>query len=152
MDTRNVCEEEEYGNEATKRTTPPENVIKGPWLAKSGREVKLPDTDVIAMQQDMQFAEELTQSLMVQMIHTMSENGIDVSAKTFIRDMAMVISMVNGSIYRDMGMAHITQKFMEEYVNIHDDDDDGSYETEVDFETIVELANLIEDDDDPEIS
>jgi len=128
-------------------------VIKGPWLAKSGREVKLPDTDVIAMQQDMQFAEELTQSLMVQMIHTMSENGIDVSAKTFIRDMAMVISLVNGSIYRDMGMAHITQKFMEEYVNIHDDDDDGSYETEVDFETIVELANLIEDDDDdPEIS
>ena len=127
-------------------------MIKGPWLAKSGREVKLPDTDVIAMQQDMQFAEELTQSLMVQMIHTMSENGIDVSAKTFIRDMAMVISLVNGSIYRDMGMAHITQKFMEEYVNIHDDDDDGSYETEVDFETIVELANLIEDDDDPEVS
>jgi len=126
-------------------------VIKGPWPAKSGREVKLPDTDVIAMQQDIQFAEELTQSLMVQMIHTMSENGIDVSAKTFIRDMAMVISMVNGSIYRDMGMAHITQKFMEEYVDIHDDDG-GSYETEVDFETIVELANLIEDDDDPEVS
>ena len=126
-------------------------MIKGPWLAKSGREVKLPDTDVIAMQQDMQFAEELTQSLMVQMIHTMSENGIDVSAKTFIRDMAMVISLVNGSIYRDMGMAHITQKFMEEYVDIHDDDG-GSYETEVDFETIVELANLIEDDDDPEVS
>ena len=127
-------------------------MVKGPWPAKSGREVKLPDTDVIAMQQDIQFAEELTQSLMVQMIHTMSENGIDVSAKTFIRDMAMVISMVNGSIYRDMGMAHITQKFMEEYVDIHDDDDDGSYETEVDFETIVELANLIEDDDDPEVS
>ncbi len=133
-------------------TTPPENVIKGPWLAKSGREVKLPDTDVIAMQQDMQFAEELTQSLMVQMIHTMSENGIDVSAKTFIRDMAMVISMVNGSIYRDMGMSHITQKFMEEYVDIYESDNDDSYETEVNFETIVELANLIEDDDDPKVS
>ena len=127
-------------------------MVKGPWPVKNGREVKLPDEDVIAMQQDMQFAEELTRSLMVQMIHTMSENGIDVGAKSFIRDMAMVISMVNGSIYRDMGMEHITQKFMEEYVNIHDDSDDGSYETEVDFETIVELANLIEDDDDPEVS
>ena len=126
-------------------------MVKGPWPVKSGREVKLPDTDVIEMQQNIQFAEELTQSLMVQMIHTMSENGIDVSAKTFIRDMAMVISLVNGSIYRDMGMAHITQKFMEEYVNI-DVEDDGSYETEVNFETIVELANLIEDDDDPEVS
>ena len=126
-------------------------MVKGPWPVKSGREVKLPNEDIIAMQQNIQFAEELTQSLMVQMIHTMSENGIDVSAKTFIRDMAMVISLVNGSIYRDMGMAHITQKFMEEYVNI-DVEDDGSYETEVNFETIVELANLIEDDDDPEVS
>ena len=125
-------------------------MIKGPWSAKSGREVKLPDEDVIAMQQDMQFAEELTQSLMVQMIHTMSENGIDVGAKDFIRDMAMLISMVNGSIYRDMGMSHITQKFMEEYVEI--EDVDGSFQTEVDFETIVELANLIGKDDDPEIS
>ena len=127
-------------------------MIKGPWLAKSGREVKLPDTDVIAMQQDIQFAEELTQSLMVQMIHTMSENGIDVSEKTFIRDMAMVISMVNGSIYRDMEMEHITQKFMEEYVDININED-NVFETEVDFETITELANLVEeDDDDPEIS
>lgn len=126
-------------------------MVKGPWPVKSGREVKLPNEDIIAMQQNIQFAEELTQSLMVQMIHTMSENGIDVSAKTFIRDMAMVISLVNGSIYRDMGMAHITQKFMEEYVNI-DEEDDGSFETEVNFETIVELANLIEDDDDPEVS
>mgnify|MGYP003654359142 FL=1 len=133
-------------------TTPPENVIKGPWLAKSGREVKLPDEDVIAMQQDRQFAEELTQSLMVQMIHTMSENGIDVGAKSFIRDMAMVISMVNGSIYRDMGMPHITHKFMEEYVDININED-NVFETEVDFETITELANLVEeDDDDPEIS
>ena len=127
-------------------------MVKGPWPVKNGREVKLPDEDVIAMQQDMQFAEELTRSLMVQMIHTMSENGIDVGAKSFIRDMAMVISMVNGSIYRDMEMEHITQKFMEEYVDININED-NVFETEVDFETITELANLVEeDDDDPEIS
>ena len=61
--------------------SPPNNVVKGPWPVKSGREVKLPDTDVIEMQQNIQYAEELTQSLMVQMIHTMSENGIDVVQK-----------------------------------------------------------------------
>ena len=129
---------------------PPENVIKGPWPVKSGREVKLPDKDVISLHQDIQFAEELTQSLMVQMIHTMSENGIDVSEKDFIRDMAMIISMVNGSIYRDMGMSHITQKFMEEYVEISDVD--GSFETEVDFKTIAALTHLLEDGDDPELA
>ena len=128
-------------------------MIKGPWLAKSGREVKLPDEDVIALQQDIQFAEELTQSLMVQMIHTMSENGIDVGTKDFIRDMAMLIELVKGSLYRDMKMVHPTHKFVEEFVDIMESGD--TFETEVDFNTIVELANLVEGDDeedDPEIS
>ena len=132
-------------------TTPPENVIKGPWSEKSGRKVKLPDKDVLAHHQDIQFAEELTQSLMVQMIHTMSENGIAVGEKDFIRDMAMLIELVTGSIYRDMEMVHPTHKFMEEFVDIMESGD--TFETDVDFETITELANLIEeDDDDPEIS
>ena len=125
-------------------------MIKGPWPEKSGREVKLSDKDVFSLQQDIQFAEELTQSLIVQMIHTMGENGIDVAKKDFIGDMAMVILMVSGSIYRDMGMSHITQKFMHEYVEVTGAD--GHWETEVDFETISALINLLEDDDDPEVS
>ena len=133
------------------KMTPPENVITGPWSVKGGREVKLPDKDIIALQQDIQFAEELTQSLMVQMIHTMSENGIDVGTKDFIRDMAMLIELVKGSLYRDMKMVHPTHKFVEEFVDIMESGD--TFETEVDFNTIVELANLIEEDeDDPEIS
>ena len=128
-----------------------DNVVKGPWSEKSGRKVKLPDKDVIELHQDLQFAEELTQSLMVQMIHTMSENGIAVGEKDFIRDMAMLIELVTGSIYRDMEMVHPTHKFMEEFVDIMESGD--TFETDVDFDTITELANLIEeDDDDPEIS
>jgi len=91
---------------------------------------------------------------MVQMIHTMSENGIAVGEKDFIRDMAMIIELVMGSLYRDMEMVHPTHKFMEQFVDIMESGD--TFETEVDFNTIVELANLIEDDegedDDPEIS
>ena len=124
--------------------------MKGPWSEKNVREVKLPDEDVLELHHDIQFAEELTQSLMVQMIHTMSENGIAVSDKTFIRDMAMLIELVKGSIYRDMEMDHPTHKFVEEFVDIMESGD--TFDTEVDFNTIVELANLIEDDNDPEIS
>ena len=133
---------------------PPDNVVKGPWSEKSGRKVKLPDQDVIQLHENLQFAEELTQSLMVQMIHTMNENGISVGEKNFIRDMAMIIELVTGSLYRDMEMVHPTHKFIEQFVDIMESGD--TYDTEVDFNTIVELANLIEDDDDeeddPEIS
>ena len=63
----------------------------------------------------------------------------------------MLIELVTGSIYRDMEMVHPTHKFMEEFVDIMESGD--TFETDVDFDTITELANLIEeDDDDPEIS
>ncbi len=129
-------------------------MIKGPWLVKSGRKVKLPDKDVVALRQKLQFAEELSESLIVQMIHTMSENGIDISENSFVRDMSMVIELVQGSIYRDLELEHPTHKFMEEFVDIIILPD-NTVETEVDFDTINKLANILEevdDDDDPEIS
>jgi hypothetical protein len=138
--------------EMSDQETPiPDNVVKGPWSEKSGREVKLPNKDIIALQQDMQFAGELAQSLIVQMIHTMEENGIDISENSFIRDVAMIIELVHGTIYRDMDLIHPTHKFMEEFVEIVINAD-NSFETEVDFDTITNLVDMLEDDDDPEVS
>ena len=132
-------------------TPSPENVIKGPWLAKGERQVKLPDKDIIAVQQKLQFAGELSESLIVQMIHTMGENGIDISENSFIRDMAMVIELVQGSIYRDLELKHPAHKFMEEFVDIvvHPD---NTVETDVDFTIITELTDMLENNDDPEVS
>ena len=127
-------------------------MIKGPWLAKGGRQVKLPDKDIVALRQKLQFAEELSESLVVQLIHTMGENGIDISDNSFVRDMSMVIELVQGSIYRDLELEHPTHKFMEEFVDITILPD-NTIETEVDFDTIIKLTNILEeDDDDPEIS
>lgn len=130
---------------------PPENVIQGPWIAKSGREIKGLDADVLATQQEVMFAEELCQSLMVQMIHTMNENGVKVGKNDFIRDMAMIIELVKGSLYRDLGLQHPTHKFMEEFVDITLATED-EIETDVDFDTITALAHLLEDDDGPELA
>ena len=127
-------------------------MIKGPWLAKGGRQVKLPDKDIVALRQKLQFAEELSESLIVQLIHTMGENGIDISDNSFVRDMSMVIELVQGSIYRDLELEHPTHKFMEEFVDITLLPD-NTIETEVDFDTIIKLTNILEEeDDDPEVS
>ena len=127
-------------------------MIKGPWLAKGGRQVKLPDKDIVALRQKLQFAGELSESLIVQLIHTMGENGIDISDNSFVRDMSMVIELVQGSIYRDLELEHPAHKFMEEFVDITLLPD-NTIETEVDFDTIIKLTNILEEeDDDPEVS
>ena len=128
------------------------NVIQGPW-PKSKRKVKLPDEEFLQMQEDMEFAEELNQKIIVQMIHTLGENGIGVSEAEFIRDLGLIIELTKGSIYRSMGIPHPTHEFFEALVDLDIDEDDNSIHSSLDFELLEKfVGNNNEDDDDPEIS
>ena len=127
-----------------------ENVIQGPW-PKTKRKVKFPDESAIELQERLAFAEDLTQTVIVQMMHTLGENGIDISEKTFVRDMALLIEMTKGSIYRDMGLAHPIQKLFEQLVEVTVDPD-NSVATEVNTDLLEEYSKLFGDDDDPDIS
>ncbi len=126
-----------------------ENVVQGPW-PKTKRKVKLPDETALELQEKLGFAEELTQTLIVQMMHGMGENGIDISEKTFIRDIALLIEFTKGCIYRSMGLKHPTQKLFEELVEITIDPD-NSVTTEVNQDLLKEYIKLFVDNyDDPE--
>ena len=127
-----------------------QNVIQGPW-SKTKRRVKVPDETAIELQEKLAWAEDLTQTVVVQMMHTLGENGIDISEKTFIRDMALLIEMTKGSIYRDMGLAHPIQKLFEQLVEVTVDPD-NSVATEVNTDLLEEYSKLFGDDNDPDIS
>ena len=127
-----------------------ENVIQGPW-PKGKRRVKFPDESAIELQERLAFAEDLTQTVVVQMMHTLGENGIDISEKAFVRDMALLIEMTKGSIYRDMGLAHPIHGLFENFVEVTVDPD-NSVATEVNTDLLEEYSKLFGDDDDPDIS
>ena len=136
-----------------------DNVIQGPW-SKSKRKVKIPDDEVLELRENMEFAEELNQNLIIQMVQMLSENGIDVSDASFIRDLGLIIEMTKGSIYRSMGIPHPTHAFLEAVVDFNVDDDEKTIHCQIDLyklEKFVEVNKYFEDedddeDDDPEIS
>jgi hypothetical protein len=74
-----------------------ENVIKGPWKNKSKRDVILPEEDII------------------EMIHTIRENAIDVEGEDFLQDMSFIIECVRSTLYREMGTVHPMSKIMEAF-------------------------------------
>ena len=74
------------------------------------------------------------------MMHGMGENGIDISEKIFIRDIALLIEFTKGCIYRSMGLKHPTQKLFEELVEITIDPD-NSIATEVNQDLLKEYMN-----------
>ena len=107
------------------------------------------------MQENMEFAEELNQKIIVQMIHSLGENGIAVSEAEFIRDLGLIIELTKGSIYRSMGIPHPTHGFFEAMVEIDIDEDNSSMSSTLDFdllEKFIETSKNFEDDDDPEVS
>ena len=130
-----------------------DNIIQGPW-PKSKRKVKLPDEEFLQMQENMEFAEELNQKIILQMIHTLGENGISVSDDSFIRDLGLIIELTKGSIHRSMGIPHPTHEFFEAMVEIDIDEDNNSMSSTLDFdllEKFIDISKHNEDDDDPEI-
>jgi len=107
------------------------------------------------LQENIAFADHLTESLMVQMIHTIGENGYNISGKKFVGNMAFIIETVKASLYDELGLDHPMTTIMKAVtkVSINKKDED-LIDTEVDMDDIEFLASVLEDEDDdgPKIS
>ena len=75
------------------------------------------------------------------MIHTIGENKIDVGKKDFIRDVGLLIEFTKGTIYRSMGLPHITQKIFESFVEVTVDPDNNIH-SEVNSDLLMKFFEL----------
>ena len=134
-----------------KNENPSAEIIQGPG-GKSKRKVKLPEEDAIEIQEKLAFADDLTESLMVQLIHTMHENGFRVNDMSFVQSMGFVIETVKASIYKEMSLNHPMVRIMNTLSQVTVAPDDTMY-SEVDIEKLNDIAEILkEDDDSPEVS
>ena len=101
---------------------------------------------MMQLQDDIAFAEELNQTVIVQMIHTMGENGIHVTEESFIKDIGFIIEVTKGVIYRSMGIPYPTQKLLEVFVNT-ELDADKSLRSEVDLEQLNKFLKMCKEEE-----
>lgn len=90
-------------------------VIQFPLNGKPNFDIKV-DSSGLELQQDLLFADHLTEGLVVNMIHNMSENGIETDNEDFIRDIAFLIEIVKSALHRDMGITHPLQEVVDTFV------------------------------------
>ena len=121
-------------------------IIQFPSKMVINKNVKIDDT-AIKLHTDLKIAEHLTEGLVVNMIHNMGENEIDVNNPEFIKDIGFFIELVKSIIYRDMGIKHPMQQMVDLFVNSEYDDEHGLY-TEFDIGTMEEVVkDLIGEDE-----
>ena len=95
------------------------NVIKGPWknLKKSGRKINIP-TDIEKATEDLYFVDELTEALLVQLIHTSSENGFNIKNEKFIKDIGFISECVKAALLRQLKYKHPVAFLMDKIMSM----------------------------------
>ena len=133
-------------------------IIQGPWKG-SKRKVKLPDKNAIELQETISFVDDLTQTLMVQMIHAIKENEIDVEAESFVQNMTFIIEMVRAALLKEMSLTTNMTKIMDILFEVLfnsglDSDTETSVKLKIeDFKSIIYKMRMEEgDNDDPELA
>ena len=110
-----------------------DNVIYGPWGSepvsnkydkstsnwikqKYDRELDKNNSQ-LQMKEKLAKIDIITENIMVQMIHTMSENGYDITDEQFILDVGFLSEVIKGTLSRQEGLPHIIQGFIEQIMS-----------------------------------
>ena len=120
-------------------------IIQGPW--KKRKQKKL--DEALEIREAMRFSDDLAEECLFEIVRTLSENEIDVSEKSFIRDCGYLIEVIKATIYRDSNLCHPMQRMIELCTDLTIDPD-NSVHSELDMD---KLIDIIENEDGrPDIS
>lgn len=112
-----------------------DNVLQFP----RDRKVKVDNTGGLA-HEHMIFTENLVEALVVNMIHNLGENGIDIDSPDFLRDTSFLVELLKGMIYREGGLPHPLHNFTKLFVGVVEEEDGNSY-LDIDLDMIQEISD-----------
>jgi hypothetical protein len=93
----------------------------------------------------MSFIENLTETVMVQFIHTMNENDIDIKDENFSLEIGFINECIKSMLHREFGYPHPMTRFIQSIVVIGEDEEKTRY-SHFDTQRLLEiLDNIIED-------
>ena len=111
---------------------------------------KVTNFDAMKLNKELQFADELTDGIMVSMIHNMDDNDVEITDGAFIQDIAFLSEALKATIYRDRGFTHPFQNLIELISNVTYDEVEKKHHVNMDMELIRELSEDFTDGEPPE--
>ena len=124
------------------------NVIIGPWTPKETLKGGKTRDQIIT--EEMAIVDSLSEKVMVQLIHTMSENQIDIQSKDFSIEIGFINESVKSMLYREFGYPHPVTRMIQTVVSIITDKEKGVRYTNFDTQKMVEILTMMTDEWDDE--
>ena len=144
-------------NESENEKPASNNILQGPWRTKKE---KIPENSVFDTQQEMAFIEELAESVIVQMVYTLGDNGVNIGAKNFFQNIAFIVESLKCTLYEEKGWFHPLTPIIKNITEVSVEDSDSDEETitlRFNIDKLTALAKKLnldndEPDDDPKIA
>ena len=143
-------------NESENEKPASNNILQGPW--KKTKKVKIQENSVFDTQQEIAFIEELSESVIVQMVYTLGDNGVNIGTKDFFQNIAFIVESLKCTLYEEKGWFHPLTPIIKNITEVSVEDSD-SHETitlRLNIDKLTALAKKMkldndETDDDPKI-
>ena len=121
-----------------------DNIIMGPWK-DSGKNQRQRKEEQKKRREDRALIENITETAMVQFIHTMNENNINIKDENFSLEIGFINECIKSMLSRELGYSHPMTRFIQTIVVIGEDEEKTKY-SHFDTEKLIEiLDNIVED-------
>ena len=124
------------------------NVIVGPWPSseklQNSKPLKGGKTREQIVQEEMDIIEGLSESVMVQLIHTLKENDVKITSKDFIRDIGFMNEVLKSILFRELGYPHPLSDFIPYIIVPTRTKDKKDVYTKFRGDVVVELIEYLE--------
>ena len=87
------------------------NIVVGPWpksssVVSDSNLKKSKKTREQIIEEEMSMIDSLAERVMIQLIHTLKENEVDINDKHFIRDIGFMNEVLKSLLFRELGYNH----------------------------------------------
>tara|TARA_R110000764_G_scaffold155439_1_gene243267 strand:+ start:386 stop:685 length:300 start_codon:yes stop_codon:yes gene_type:complete len=94
----------------------------------------------------MAFAEDVAESVMIPMIHGLSENGVDIKSDNFVAEIGFINEIVKAIMYRNMRYPHPMNQLIETVMSTKKESVEDVY-SKFDYEKIEDMLDSLKKDD-----
>lgn len=122
-----------------------DNVVKGPWKS---RRVKKVSVETKKLTEDMMFIEDVAEAVMIPLIHSLSENGVDIQKDELVAEVGFLNEVVKSMLFRHLGYGHPMTTLIGHTMNIKQEETRDTY-AKFDMKVLDKiLEDIFEEEDD----
>ena len=125
-----------------------DNVVKGPWKSPKLKKVSI-ETKKLA--EDMMFIEDVAESVMIPLTHSLSENGVDIQKDELVAEVGFMNEVVKSMLFRHLGYGHPMTTLIGYTMNVMQEETRDTY-AKFDMDTLDKILDdvLKEEEDEPD--